>query len=241
MDYLWAETMESLMTTGMLTLHSGEELKLSQQTKIVFETNNISDVSPGFISKCGLVITEKNELNWTVFMDDWNRKTSEDQLVMKWRRGQDELINGLFNWLVPPLLSLVRFKCNSVIHPMPNALTRYMIEFFTSTLSEAIGNLKERKYLRAWIQAACVTSATWTIGGILKGKDRQLFDSKLRDILLGRSTDDPLPPALNNKFDAMPPAEGLVYDFVFEFKARGQWKQWSDVGKIRSKYLNTSL
>ena len=89
----------------------------------------------------------------------------------------------------------------------------------------------ERKYLRAWIQAACITSATWTIGGILKGKDRQLFDSKLRDILLGRSSEDPLPPALNNKFDAIPPAEGLVYDFVFEFKARGQWKQWSDVVK----------
>ena len=123
-------------------LFPGEELKLSNQTKVVFETNQINDVSPGFISKCGLVITEKNELNWTVFLDDWNRKTLEDQTVMKWRRGQDELITGLFNWLVPPLISLVRFKCNSVIHPMPNALARYMLEFFTSTLSEAISNLK---------------------------------------------------------------------------------------------------
>ena len=124
---------------------SGEELKLSNQTKVVFETNQINDVSPGFISKCGLVITEKNELNWTVFLEDWNRKTLEDQTVMKWRRGQDELITGLFNWLVPPLISLVRFKCNSVIHPMPNALARYMLEFFTSTLSEAISNLKGNK------------------------------------------------------------------------------------------------
>ena len=73
--------------------------------------------------------------------------------------------------------------------------------------------------LRSWIQAACVTSATWTIGGILAGKDRSLFDSKLRDILMGRSNEDPLPPILNNKFDALPPAEGLVYDFVFDFKA----------------------
>ena len=74
-------------------------------------------------------------------------------------------------------------------------------------------------------------SATWTIGGILVGKDRQLFDSKLRDILMGRSADDPLPSVLNNKFDALPPAEGLVYDFVFDFKARGQWKHWNDVVK----------
>ena len=32
-----------------------------------------------------------------------------------------------------------------------------MVEYFSSTLSDAIGNLKERKYLRSWIQAACVS------------------------------------------------------------------------------------
>ena len=40
-----------------------------------------------------------------------------------------------------------------------------------------------------------------------------------------------MPPALNNKFDALPPAEGLVFDFVFDFKARGQWKHWNDIVK----------
>ena len=37
---------------------------------------------------------------------------------------------------------------------------------------------------------------------------------------MGRSASNPLPPILNNKFDALPPAEGLVFDFVFDFKAR---------------------
>lgn len=230
-DYKWAENIESFMTSGVLTVYSGEELTVSPNTKIIFETNHLKDVSPAFISKCGIVLTELNELSWTAFFENWCRRTTDDQQVMRWRRGQEELINGLFQWLVPPLLHLVRYKCNSVISPMPNALASYMIEFFTSTLSEAIGNLKERKYLRSWIQAACVTSATWTIGGILADKDRSKFDSKLRDILMGRSTDDPLPAILNNKFDALPPAEGLVYDFVFDFKARGQWKHWNDVVK----------
>ena len=40
-----------------------------------------------------------------------------------------------------------------------------------------------------------------------------------------------MPAALNNKFDALPPAEGLVFDFVFDFKARGQWKHWNDIVK----------
>ena len=76
-----------------------------------------------------------------------------------------------------------------------------------------------------------MSSAIWAIGGILGANDRAKFDSKLRDILMGRSVEDPMPPALNNKFDALPPAEGLVFDFVFDFKARGQWKHWNDIVK----------
>ena len=37
---------------------------------------------------------------------------------------------------------------------------------------------------------------------------------------MGRSASNPLPPILNNKFDALPPAEGLVFDFVFDFKVK---------------------
>ena len=106
-----------------------------------------------------------------------------------------------------------------------------MVEYFSTCLCEAINNLKERKYLRSWIQAACVSSAIWAIGGILNASDKLKFDSKLRDILMGKSASNPLPPILNNKFDALPPAEGTVFDFVFDFKARGQWKHWNDVVK----------
>jgi hypothetical protein len=34
---------------------------------------------------------------------------------------------------------------------------------------------------------------------------------------MGRSTDDPMPPPLNNKFDALPPAEGLKYHNLSHF------------------------
>jgi hypothetical protein len=48
---------------------------------------------------------------------------------------------------------------------------------------------------------------------------------------MGKSPYYPLPSVLNNKFDSMPPAEGTVFDFVFDYKARGQWKHWSDAVK----------
>ena len=48
---------------------------------------------------------------------------------------------------------------------------------------------------------------------------------------MGKSQKNPIPASLNNKFDVVPPTEGTVFDFVFDFKARGQWKQWSDAVK----------
>ena len=36
---------------------------------------------------------------------------------------------------------------------------------------------------------------------------------------------------MNGKFDSLPPVEGLIFEFVFDFKARGQWKHWNDIIK----------
>ena len=106
-----------------------------------------------------------------------------------------------------------------------------MLELFVSGLSEAIVNLKEKKYLRSWIQAAFVFSTSWSFGGLLNLEDRHKFDVLMRDMLMGKSPKHPLPAILNNKFDSLPPTEGTVFDFVFDFKARGQWKSWSDTVK----------
>jgi hypothetical protein len=47
-----------------------------------------------------------------------------------------------------------------------------MLEIFSTSLDEAIMNLKEKKYLRSWIQAAFVFSITWSFGGVLHQEDR---------------------------------------------------------------------
>lgn len=44
LDFKWAENMESMMTTGVLSLYSGEELKISPTSKILFETTDLTNV-----------------------------------------------------------------------------------------------------------------------------------------------------------------------------------------------------
>ena len=56
--------------------------------------------------------------------------------------------------------------------------------------------------------------------------------SGIREIIFGKRTAEfPLPKSLNGKFDSLPPVEGLIFEFVFDFKARGQWKHWNDIIK----------
>ena len=58
-----------------------------------------------------------------------------------------------------------------------------------------------------------------------------LFEG-IREIIFGKRTAEfPLPKSLNGKFDSLPPVEGLIFEFVFDFKARGQWKHWNDIIK----------
>ena len=73
-----------------------------------------------------------------------------------------------------------------------------------------------------------LTHKNRSFGGILGQADRQAFDSMVRDAMMGKSQLHPLPTILNNKFDAVPPTEGLMFDFSFDFKGRGQWKHWAD-------------
>ncbi len=141
---------------------------------------------------------------------------------------------GLFDWLLPPVIRLVESSSTSSPGGVPavtNSLCRYALELFSTSMTEAIAGLKEKKYLRSWLQAAFLFSVVWSFGGALAPDGRAAFDAAVRDALMGKSARNPLPAVLNNKFDAVPPTEGALFDFAFDFKGRGQWKHWGDAVK----------
>ena len=119
----------------------------------------MSQVSPGLIAKCGLVVMEGNDFTWKTIFSNWFENAQEDESIMRlyqkklylshnykilylqykdilklvrlidilyyrWRRGQEELIEGLFFWLGTPLLKLVMETCRPVFTPIANGLIR---------------------------------------------------------------------------------------------------------------------
>ena len=61
------------------------------------------------------------------------------------------ILQQLFEWLLPPLLACAS-SCRLAAAISPLNLVQGSLELFQVLLAEALPNLKERKYLRGWIQ-----------------------------------------------------------------------------------------
>jgi hypothetical protein len=122
-----------------LDLVSGEHLVLPRHLKIIFETDQLSTCSPAIVAKCALVSLGSNHLNWKVLFTCWfTKKTAvacststgasaaaqEDvdetgatavhadrASHFRWRQGQESLISGLFESIIPAIVDFFQKRC----------------------------------------------------------------------------------------------------------------------------------
>jgi len=101
-------------------------------------------------------------------------------------------------------------------------------------MQRSCAGLKEVRYGKAWLQASILFSVTWTIGGVLDSESRVKFDTFLRSLLTGKNESYPYP-TTSGRWECHLPADGTVYDYVYEYKQRGQWRQWAET--IRNEVI----
>lgn len=71
-DTLWIESMNSLLDDSkLLTLNNGDRLPLSQNCKLLFETENLDVASPATISRVGLLYMDLEELGYQPLLAKW--------------------------------------------------------------------------------------------------------------------------------------------------------------------------
>ena len=100
-----------------------------------------------------------------------------------WLESHDVILQQLFEWLLPPLLACTA-TCRLAAAISPLNLVQGSLELFQVLLQEALPNLKERKYLRGWIQAGVVYACVWSLGGCLADEgERAKFDQGIREVL----------------------------------------------------------
>uniref|UniRef100_A0A8C7T568 Dynein axonemal heavy chain 12 n=1 Tax=Oncorhynchus mykiss TaxID=8022 RepID=A0A8C7T568_ONCMY len=223
-DTLWIESMNTVLDDNKkLCLMSGEIIQMSNQMSLIFEAMDLSQASPATVSRCGMIYMEPSQLGWEPLVTSWIN-TLPEPLQAPDNTG---LLMELFHWLLPPSLRMLRKQCREVV-PTSNSntvvsLTRLFEMLLTQPLKEDTGN----KNIRTWVMAAFAFSLVWSVGGSCDTDSRKRFDEYLRDIILGKADNHPIPASVS-KWECPHDEKGLVYDYYYEFKGKGRWVHWTD-------------
>uniref|UniRef100_A0A8C3NFB7 Dynein axonemal heavy chain 12 n=1 Tax=Geospiza parvula TaxID=87175 RepID=A0A8C3NFB7_GEOPR len=198
-DTLWIESMNTVLDDNKkLCLMSGEVIQMSPQMTLIFETMDLSQASPATVSRCGMIYLEPSQLGWRPIVTSWLSKLPEP-LNSEEHQG---LLQGLFDWLVPPALRVRQRQCK---WPFP---------FYTVT-----------NFLP--LQGCFAFAIIWSIGGICDDDSRTIFDNFLRETLSGESETNPVPENLGT-WECPLEEKGLVYDYVYQLKGKVGWAHWNE-------------
>ncbi|XP_069471802.1 dynein axonemal heavy chain 7 isoform X2 [Ambystoma mexicanum] len=233
-DAVWIENMNTVLDDNKkLCLMSGEIIQMSSQMSLIFEPMDLEVASPATVSRCGMIYMEPHMLGWRPVMVSWL-----NLMPSSVRPAHKTFIEGLFDRLVPPCLTMIR-KCakelsptsnTNLVHSLMNLIDCLMDEFADEA---SISKMTEREIF-SWLEGIFLFSITWSIGASCKEDDRLKFDKLLREITLGPLSEesrtkfkilDPVEPPL--KPLTVPfPEEFTVYDYQFIKEGEGRWELW---------------
>nr|XP_008166211.1 dynein axonemal heavy chain 12 isoform X1 [Chrysemys picta bellii] len=226
-DTLWIESMNTVLDDNKkLCLMSGEIIQMSPQMSLIFETMDLSQASPATVSRCGMIYLEPLQLGWMPLVTSWLNSLPEPLR----QKEQQDLLQELFNWLIPPALRFRKQQCKELVPTSNSNAVVSLTRLFEMLLCQTVQQDPTNKNIRTWIMACFAFSMVWSIGGTCDSDSRVLFDIFMRDILAGKSEAHPVPAAVG-KWDCPFDEKGLVYDYMYELKGKGRWVHWNEAIK----------
>ncbi|XP_041350374.1 dynein heavy chain 12, axonemal-like isoform X3 [Gigantopelta aegis] len=225
-DALWIENMNTVLDDNKkLCLMSGEIIQMSNVMSLIFETMDLSQASPATVSRCGMVYLEPSTLGWRPIVRSWINTFPE-----AYGAEGEELIEAMFEWLVDPCLTFIRKNCKEYVLASQTNQVQSLMFLVDMLMHEAISkdDAKYNKHIRVYLCSAVLFGITWSIGAAVDVDSRQKFDTYFRELLSGKFEDSPIPKALG-KIESPIPSDHLIYDYMYEQKARGSWRHWNEM------------
>ncbi|XP_061474275.1 dynein axonemal heavy chain 12 [Rhineura floridana] len=226
-DTLWIESMNTVLDDNKkLCLMSGEIIQMSPQMSLIFEAMDLSQASPATVSRCGMIYLEPLQLGWMPLVTSW-LSTLPEPLDQK---EHQELLQELFNWLIPPALRMRQKKCKELVPTSNSNNVVSLIQLLEMLLCDPVQKEPNSPHIHKWIMGCFAFSMVWSIGGTCDSDGRVIFDNFMRDIITGKIDKHPLPAAVG-KWEHPFEERGLVYDYMFELKGKGHWMHWNEAIK----------
>ena len=136
-------------------------------------------------------------------------------------------------WLVDACIYHVRHVSRELVPTGDSNLVKSMLSWISMLMHEHCQSEEEaqkNKHLKHWLFCATMFGAVWSIGATSDTDSRVKFDAFYRELLRGKCADYPIPEAIG-KLESQMPENGLVYDFFYQMKNKGEWRHWNDLLK----------
>ncbi|XP_028906396.1 dynein heavy chain 12, axonemal isoform X2 [Ornithorhynchus anatinus] len=223
-DTLWIESMNTVLDDNKkLCLMSGEIIQMSSHMSLIFETMDLSQASPATVSRCGMIYLEPLQLGWTPLITSWLNSLKAPLC----QNDHKNLLQNLFDWLIPPALRFRQKNCKELVATSNSNAVVSLTRLFETLICNLLEKDPASRHTRVWIMAGFIFSLIWSIGGSCDTNGRVLFDSFLREIIMGKNENHPVPAAVG-KWECNFEEKGLVYDYMYELRNRGRWVHWNE-------------
>jgi dynein heavy chain len=205
-DAIWIESLNTLLDDNkILTLANGDRIPMSDNVKLLFETEDLRNASPATVSRLGILYVSNVDVSWRPVLEAWIQKQTHQDNGLKTRL-YHSIFNRFFNLKEKTveekndreesevkhqeeeeeeeghsrdLLDFIHQSCHLVL-PLPDVS---MIENMLRLISELLIDVDlvlDEDSLAIELERLILFAITWSIGSLLSSKDRLRFNDFLR-------------------------------------------------------------
>ncbi|XP_028131634.1 dynein axonemal heavy chain 7-like [Diabrotica virgifera virgifera] len=224
----WIDNMMSILKERKLFLESGEILEMNYLDRVIFETDSLQNTTPSLVSHSTIIYIDQLIPVWKAIVNSWVASCTSD-----WIQGFQQQISDMCCWVVPPCLEFFQKYCHQLCQLSEINLVKNMIAITQLFLDDVCSvNKKEDdlKNLSTWIQATVIQAGIIGLGALLDTPSRQKFDEFYKQLWRGQIQEHPYPSSFG-KLEVSLPHDGLITDYQYIYKQRGNWKVYQDLLK----------